>query len=66
MHCIASSQILRQNNLGHAFLYKPEIQRYKSGQMEIFRTLLNNSYNKEKKAGTKREKKRKYRQKHAS
>ncbi len=66
MHCIASSQILRQNNLGHVLSQSTEIQIHKSGQIEIFRTLLNRIQNKGKKAGTKREKKRKSRHKQTS
>ena len=62
MHCIASSQILRQNNLGQAILYLTEIQIYKSGQIKIFRTLLNTIQNKEKKAVSKERNDEKFRQ----
>ena len=58
MHCIASSQILRQNNSGQAILYLTEIQIYKSGQIEIFRTLLNPVQSVEQKDEKKGEKKK--------
>jgi hypothetical protein len=58
MHCIASSQILRQNNSGQAILYLTEIQIYKSGQIKIFRTLLNLAQSVEQKDEKKGEKKK--------
>jgi hypothetical protein len=62
MYCVALSQILRQNNLGQAILYLTEIQIYKSGQIKIFRTLLNTIQNKEKKAVSKERNDEKFRQ----
>ena len=58
MYCVALSQILRQNNLGQAILYLTEIQIYKSGQIKIFRTLLNLAQSVEQKDEKKGEKKK--------